>query len=177
MTSARHLRWAAAAASLVVATALLSAAGTAEAVTLQPRTYTAAMTPDTAPAGQATSYSVVVKNTSTVISALDHFTLVVPPGFTAVAGTVTTSPRGGWTESVGSGLLTAITTQPVKYGLRKGESLTFTFKATDTNACDASSVTWVQKADGAIIDPFKAQSLDPTVQMTATAAAASRSPP
>ncbi len=83
MTSARHLRWAAAAASLVVATALLSAAGTAEAVTLQPRTYTAAMTPATAPAGQETSYSVVVKNTSTVISALDHFTLVAPTGFTA----------------------------------------------------------------------------------------------
>ena len=61
------------------------------------------MTPKTAAAGQETHYSVVVKNTSTVISALDHFTLVVPTGFTAVPGTVTASPRGGWTVTVGSG--------------------------------------------------------------------------
>ena len=132
-----------------------------------PRTYTTVMAPTTAIPGVATSYSVVVTNTSTRISALDHFVLSVPSGFTVTVGTVT-APRGGWTESLDSTgtTLTAATSQGVRHGLRKGEFLTMTFTATDGTACDTRTVTWSQKADGVIIDPWVAASPDPTVQMT-----------
>lgn len=135
-----------------------------------PRTYTTVMAPTTAIPGVATTYSVVVTNTSTRISALDHFVLSVPSGFTVTVGTVT-APRGGWTESLDSTgtTLTAATSQGVRHGLRKGESLTMTFTATDGTACDTRTVTWSQKADGVIIDPWVAASSDPTVHLTPVA--------
>ncbi len=66
---------------------LAAAAGPADAgIVLRPRTYTAVMTPTTATPGVPVNYQVVVKNTSTVISALDRFVLAVPTGFTVSAG-------------------------------------------------------------------------------------------
>ena len=47
--------------------------------------------------------------------------------------------------------------------------MTVRFSATDTVPCHAGVVTWVQKADGIIIDPFVAQSPNPQVTMTALA--------
>jgi len=109
-----------------------------------------------------------VTNTSTVLSALDRFVLAVPSGFSVTTGSVT-SPRGGWTESVAAGLLTSSTSTPIRTALRKGESMTVRFTATDAVPCDTRQVTWVQKADGLLIDPFVAQSPNPTVQMTPVA--------
>jgi hypothetical protein len=154
----------------------LAAAGTAATavpavghVAPKPRTYTAVMTPTSARPGVVTSYTVAVKNTSKVLlTALDHFVLTVPTGFSVTAGTVK-SPRGGWTESVAGGLLSASTSVPLRYGLHKGESMKVKFTATDDVSCDARKVTWAQKADGAIIDPYIAQSPDPQVQMTPVA--------
>ncbi len=80
-----------------------------------------------------------------------------------------TAPRGGWSEAVVGTDLKAWTSQPLRYALRKGESMTVRFTATDTTACDGSTVTWVQKADGIIIDPFIPQSPNPQVQMTPVA--------
>jgi hypothetical protein len=140
------------------------AATPASAHAPKPRTYTAVLSPTSAPSAGSTSYAVVVKNTSMVLSALDRFVLVVPTGFTVTPGTVT-SPRGGWTESLAAGVLTAKTSTPLRSGLRKGESMTLRFAATDTVPCDARKVTWLQKADGIIIDPFVPQSPDPTLQM------------
>ena len=74
---------------------LAAAAAPADAgIVLKPRTYTAVMTPTTAASGVATVYSVEVRNTSTVISALDRFVLAIPAGFSVSTGAVT-SPRGG----------------------------------------------------------------------------------
>jgi hypothetical protein len=163
-------RWIGAVTALTLGVA--GSLGTASPVqaALVPRTYTTVMAPTTAIPGVATSYSVVVTNTSTRISALDHFVLSVPSGFTVTVGTVT-APRGGWTESLDSTgtTLTAATSQGVRYGLRKGESLTMTFTATDGTPCDTRTVTWLQKADGVIIDPWVAASPDPAVQMTPVA--------
>src|SRR4051794_2609121 len=90
---------AAAAAVVLTATGMAAVAAPAEgALTLRPRTYTAVMTPTAAKAGVATGYTVVVTNTSSVISALDRFVLAVPAGFAVTAGSVT-APRGGWTET------------------------------------------------------------------------------
>jgi hypothetical protein len=159
-----------AAGSVVLAAAGVAvAAGPADAgLTLRPRTYSTVLTPATARAGVPTAYAVVVKNTSTAISALDHFVLVIPTGFTLTTGAVT-SPRGGWTETVAGGLLSATTSAPIRYGLRPGESMTVRFTATDTTPCHSATVTWVQKADGLIIDPFVAQSPDPKVTVTSVA--------
>jgi hypothetical protein len=132
------------------------------------RTYTAVMSPTSAPSAGPTAYAVVVKNTSTVLSALDRFVLVVPTGFSVTTGSVT-SPRGGWTESLATGVLTAKTSTPLRTGLRKGESMTVRFTATDTVPCDTRKVTWLQKADGIVVDPFVPQSPDPTVQMLSVA--------
>lgn len=132
------------------------------------RTYTTVLSPTSAPSAGPTAYAVVVKNTSTVLSALDHFVLVVPAGFSVTTGAVT-SPRGGWTETLAAGVLTAKTSTPIRSGLRKGESMTVRFIATDSVACDTRKVTWLQKADGIIIDPFVPLSPDPTVQMKAVA--------
>jgi hypothetical protein len=155
--------------SAVAAFALLGltpvvAATPASAHVPTPRTYTAVLSPTSAASGAPTAYAVVVKNTSTVLSALDRFVLVVPVGFSVTTGSVT-SPRGGWTESLAAGVLTAKTSTPVRSGLRKGESMTVNFTATDTVPCDTRNVTWLQKADGIVIDPFVPQSPDPTVQM------------
>jgi hypothetical protein len=159
----------------IVAGAALALLALAPVVTADPagavprsRTYTAVLSPTTAPAGAPTDYAVVVTNTSTVISALDRFVLVVPDGFSVTTGSVT-APRGGWTESVAAGLLTASTSTPVRSGLRQRESMTVRFTATDTVACDTRTVTWAQKADGLVIDPFVAQSPNPTVAMTPVA--------
>jgi hypothetical protein len=163
-----HAVAAVAAVSLAALTAAVSAGPADAAFVPRPRTYTAALTPTAAQPGVPTGFSVVVTNTSSVISALDHFVLVVPVGFTVTPGAVT-APRGGWTESLAAGLLTAVTSTPVRTGLRQGESMTVRFSATDTVACDSRTVIWVQKADGVIIDPFVAQSPDPTVAVTAVA--------
>jgi hypothetical protein len=150
----------------------VSSVGTAAqaSTTVVPRTYTVVMSPTSAVPGQPTGYSVVVKNTSTRISALDHFVLLVPAGFTVVPGSVT-APRGGWVELLDSTgtQLSAATGQPLRYGLRKGESMTVRFSATDSTACDPRAVTWKQKADGIVIDPWVPQSPDPAVQMTPVA--------
>ena len=132
------------------------------------RTYTAVMSPTSAPSAGPTAYAVVVKNTSTVLSALDRFVLAVPTGFSVTTGSVT-SPRGGWTESLAAGVLTTKTSTPLRSGLRKGESMTVRFTATDTVPCDTRKVTWLQKADGIIVDPFVPQSPNPTVQMLSVA--------
>ena len=155
---------AAVAAFALLALATIVAATPAGAHVRKPRTYTAVLSPTAAPSAGPTGYAVVVKNTSTVLSALDRFVLVVPAGFSVTTGTVT-SPRGGWTESLAAGVLTAKTGTPLRSGLRKGESMTVRFTATDTVPCDTRKVTWLQKADGIVIDPFVAQSPDPTVQM------------
>jgi hypothetical protein len=159
---------AAAAAFVLFALASVVAPTPAGAVVLKPRTYTAVLSPASAQSAGPTGYAVVVKNTSTAVSALDHFVLVVPANFSVTTGSVT-SPRGGWTESVAAGLLSASTSTPVRTGLRQGESMTVRFTATDSAPCDARTVTWVQKADGIVIDPFIAQSPDPTVAMTPVA--------
>jgi hypothetical protein len=156
---------AAAAALFALALASLVAATPADAFVPKPRTYTAVLSPTSAPSGAPTGFAVVVTNTSTVLSALDRFVLVVPTGFSVTPGNVT-SPRGGWNESLAGGLLTASTSTPVRTGLRQGESMTVRFTATDGVPCDTRTVTWVQKADGLVIDPFVAQSPDPAVAMT-----------
>jgi hypothetical protein len=149
--------------ALVAGTSVM-AATSAGAHVPKPRTYTAVLSPTSAPSAGPTDYAVVVTNTSMVLSALDRFVLVVPVGFSVTTGSVT-SPRGGWTESVIAGVLKASTRTPVRSGLRKGESMTVRFSATDTVPCDSRTVTWLQKADGIVIDPFIPQSPDPTVQM------------
>jgi hypothetical protein len=159
---------AAVAAFALLALATIVAATPAGAHVSQPRTYTALLTPTAAPSAGPTGYAVAVKNTSTVLSALDRFVVVVPAGFSVTTGTVT-SPRGGWTESLAAGVLTAKTSTPVRSGLRKGESMTVRFTATDSVPCDTRKVTWLQKADGIVIDPFVPQSPNPTVQMTSIA--------
>ncbi len=136
--------------------------------TPKPRTYSATMSPLTATPQQPTDYSVVVTNTSTRLSGLDNFELVIPNGFSVNAGAVT-APRGGWSESVSGGKVVAKTSQPVRYALRMGESMTVRFTATDNTACDGTPATWVQKADGIVIDPWVAGNADPTVQMTPVA--------
>jgi hypothetical protein len=156
------------AAAALLALASLVAATPANALVPKPRTYTAVLSPTSAPSGAPAGFTVVVTNTSTVLSALDRFVLVVPTGFSVTTGSVV-SPRGGWNESVAAGLLTASTSTPVRTGLRQGESMTVRFTATDSVPCDTRTVTWVQKADGLVIDPFVAQSPDPTVAMTPVA--------
>jgi hypothetical protein len=169
MIRTRPARVVAALAALsLAAVASIVAATPAGAQLRQPRTYTAVLSPTSAPSAGPTDYAVVVKNTSTVLSALDRFVLVVPTGFSVKTGTVT-SPRGGWTESVAAGLLTASTSTPLRSGLRKGESMTVRFTATDSVPCDTRKVTWAQKADGILVDPFVPQSPDPTVQLLAVA--------
>jgi hypothetical protein len=165
-----HVVAAAAALSLAALTAAVSAGPADAAFVPRPRTYTAVMTPTAAQPGTPTAYSVVVTNTSSVISALDHFVLVVPSGFTVTPGTVT-APRGGWTESLAAGLLSAATSTPLRTGLRQGESITVRFTATAAASvpCGPRTATWVQKADGVIIDPFIAQSDNPTVAVSAVA--------
>jgi hypothetical protein len=159
---------AAIAAFALLALATFMAATPAGAYVSNQRTYTAVMSPTSAPSTGPTAYAVVVKNTSTVLSALDRFVLVVPTGFSVTTGSVT-APRGGWTESLAAGVLTAKTGTPLRSGLRKGESMTVRFTATDTVPCDTRKVTWLQKADGIVVDPFVPQSPDPTVQMLSVA--------
>ncbi len=156
--------------SVALAAGLLtvSAAPANAGFTLKPRTYTATIAPATAVSLQPTDYKVIVKNTSTRLSGLDNFELAIPAGFSVSAGSVT-APRGGWSESVSGGRVVAKTSNPVRYALRMGESMTVGFTATNNTACAASTATWVQKADGILIDPWVASSPDPTVQMTRVA--------
>ena len=167
---ARIRRVLAGAVGLVLAVTGLAVVTPAAQAAPAPRTYTTAMTPTTARAGVPTNVQVRVTNTSTKISALDRVILGVPAGFTVTTGAVS-SPRGGWTESLNSAgtELTASTPTPVRNGLRKGEVIILNFVAVDGVACDTRLVTWSQKADGKVVDPFVAQSPNPTVQMTAVA--------
>ena len=129
-TRTRRLFASAAAVALAV-TGVALAAPSAEAAPAQ-RTYTAVMTPATATPGVSTAFSVVVKNTSTKISALDRFSLMIPSGFT-VTGNAATS-RTGWTGLVTATEVKVSTSKPLKDGLLKGQSLTMTFNATYQNA-------------------------------------------
>ena len=130
MTGPRRPRrlFASAAAVALAVTGVALAAPSAEAAPA-PRTYTAVMTPATATPGVSTAYSVVVKNTSTKISALDRFSLMIPSGFTVTPGSAATS-RAGWTGLVTANRGQGVHEQAPEVRPAQGPVLTVTFNAT-----------------------------------------------
>ncbi len=157
-----RLRFAAAASAAFVGLAGLVVTAPSAEATWTPRTFTAVMAPVTATHGASAAYAVTVTNTSTKISALDRFLLSVPEGFTVDSSTLGTT-NAGWTVALQSGgsTIKATTNKPIRYGVRKGQTLGISFAAVAPLGCAAANVTWPVYADGVFL-PFTLEGALPT---------------